>query len=87
MLTSQTIEKLEQESDRLNVQAALMTLAASNVLPMQIDSMQRHIMTNFSSADAEALAKEILAIREQTKALLGIHNLGVQLLREKGISR
>lgn len=85
MITRQTIRGLEIESDRLNVEQALRTLAASGILMMQVEAEQRNLMAKFEQSDIEVLSKEINEIRIKNLVLKGLHDLGNQLLKEKEV--
>lgn len=83
MLTRQTIRSLESEPEIETVELALVTLANSGVLVMQIESLQRQLMSDFTQKEPAQLVGQITEIQSVSKVLLGIHNLGKQIAKEK----
>lgn len=84
MLTMVTVKKLD-EATQASVEQALIVLARSKVLLMEVESQQLGIMNRFDEEDETQLAKRVATMREQTRVMKGIQQLGEQLMKEKGI--
>jgi hypothetical protein len=70
------------EEYRLAIEQAIMTLANSGILAMQVQVEIQRLVDGDPTQDVDVLAKEILRVRADTRGLQLLHDYGLQLTQE-----
>lgn len=84
MITMAFLRELPDQ-ERLNIENALMTLAQQKVFLIATDQKAVQLAKGFTTEDPDSLVVRINEFRVESRLVRGLHELGVELIREKGV--